>query len=230
MSTKRCRSARASFFTSTLALAATLGLPPAAAAAGFAELELQLARSGDVYLLLDLRVPALEVRTRATLLETLPLAGAALYRFRTLGAAGDLTVALPATWTVTEDVAAAYRQVVAPERLEPFSPEGEAAAGRRPAAPTPERPAAYRVTLDSGFVLAVGAELPASGIGSRFAQALENGWLRLRGRAPERPDLVALAMAADDARQLHHLLRPGTVLLVTHTAAPAAETAGGLSE
>jgi hypothetical protein len=51
-----------------------------------------------------------------------------------------------------------------------------------------------------------------------------DGWAVRRGRPPVRPPLLALALEADAARRLHHVLRPGTAILVRSQ--PAADSAG----
>ena len=46
-----------------------------------------------------------------------------------------------------------------------------------------------------------------------------DGWASLRGQAPPRPPLLALSLDTDAARRLHHVLRPGTTVLVRSPAA-----------
>jgi hypothetical protein len=43
---------------------------------------------------------------------------------------------------------------------------------------------------------------------------VKDGWVRLWSDGEDHPPAIALAMAAEDARRLHHLLRSGTSILV----------------
>ena len=76
------------------------------------------------------------------------------------------------------------------------------------------KPTTYRVRLDVGWQLLVTSEAPRLGFGRRLVAAVRDGWQRMRGEEPAHPPLVALVVAPEDARRLHHIFRTGTRMLV----------------
>ena len=214
MCTRTCLWALAFTFTEALAAAqGAAGPGPAAALA----LEVELARTGAVYLLIDPVSDLLEIKSRGVVLDAVPLAGFALLGYRPArGAAPPAAVELPAVWTVTDDAAAAYRQVIAPGELRPFEPEAaeEEPPSTAVAEALPPPPASYRVGLDGGWALNVGPRLPSGGWPSRLRHAVGDGWARWRGRPVDERNLLAVAVAAEDAQRLHHLFRPEMKVLV----------------
>lgn len=240
MSTTRFPWALGSICTSGLLLAAAaLAAQPAAPATAtataqtLAQLELALARQEQLYLLIDPPRGVVEIRARGMALDRVPLTGFALLGFHPLrGAGAGEAVSLPGRWTVVEEAAAPHRKLIAPSDLTPFPKDGDESESSQPSpaaaeelAPPP--PSAYRVGLDGGWALELAQTLPAEGFWARWNQALNHGWQNLRGHPPATPNLVALALDVESARRLHHLLLPGTTLLVAPGAfaPPAVETA-----
>ncbi|HSG64375.1 MAG TPA: hypothetical protein VLD39_05215, partial [Gammaproteobacteria bacterium] len=84
----------------------------------------------------------------------------------------------------------------------------------QPAGEAEGKPTTYRVRLDVGWQLLVTSEPPELGFVRRLAAAVRDGWQRLRGEEPSHPPLIALVVAPDDARRLHHIFRTGTRILV----------------
>jgi hypothetical protein len=224
---------RASFCSSLLAIAALWAAPAAAAASApelrlrQADLETELAKKPDLYLVLDTTAKRLDVRARRLTLSGVELAEVAVLTFRPMFGGGAPAPALeaPSIWRVTEGPGDADRETIAPTSLRPYSEEEEEAeppaaapapAATPAAAPGEERkPATYRVALDNGWQLLLTPESPRLGWFRRFGAAVRDGWQRLRGREPAHPPLVALVVAPEDARRLHHLFRTGTPILVT---------------
>ncbi len=233
MSTATRRSARASSSTSARA-AALWGagvLAWAAAAAGaetepLRDAERELARTQDLYLVVTAEPPAVEVKARGLSLERLPLAGVAVLLRSEAGGAATAAAALPAVWRVSEEGAVdAPRRLIAPAELVPEPEEGAEAPAAAAAAPEeeplPVPPAEYRVGLDGGWELWIGADLPATGPLARLGAAVASGWRALWRSGPQPPP-GALALAADEetARSLHHLFRAGLPVLVAGPPAP----------
>ncbi len=185
-----------------------------------AELESELAKKPDLYLVLDPSAGNLDVRARGLTLTTVAFSELSLLTFRPLLGEGEAPPALeaPAVWTVTEGPGDADRETIAPTTLRPYSEEEEMT---EPAAGTPakkpdagEKPTSYRVRLDNGWQLFVVDETPRLGWLRRFAASVRSGWQRLQGRQPGHPPLVTVVVAPDDARRLYHLFRTGTPILV----------------
>lgn len=221
MPTRRYRPARAFFFSSLLLVAATARAQEAPATRlRLAELESELAKKPDLYLVLDPAAGQLEVRARGLALNTVPFTELSLLTFRPLLGGGEEPPALevPAVWKVTEGPGDADRETIAPTTLRPYSEEEEMAepvAGAPEKKPgTGEKPSSYRVRLDNGWQLYVVDEAPRLGWLRRFAASVRSGWQRLQGRQPGHPPLITLVVASDDARRLHHLFRTGTPILV----------------
>jgi hypothetical protein len=223
---------RAFSCSSLLVLASLLATPADAAVAApelrlrQLELETELAKKPDLYLVLDAAARRLEVRARRLTLSGVELAEVAVLTFQPMFGSGRSAPALeaPSVWRVTQGPGDADRETIAPTTLRPYSDEEEieepAPASGTPAAPTPtpgeaKKPASYRVALDNGWQLLLTPESPRLGWFRRFGAAVRDGWQRLRGREPAHPPLVALVVAADDARRLHHLFRTGTPILVS---------------
>lgn len=190
---------------------------PADPATTLTELEAGLAASPDLYLLLDPSRSALEVKSRGVVLDSVSLKHLTMLRHTPLfGTYHATPLPLPALWLVAESPGDFSRETIAPEALRPFNPdEVETSAGvkvTKPANPLP--PTTYRVKLDNGWELAVLDEVPQNHFFARFAQAIRNGWAILRGQRKEYPPLVAMTVAPDDARRIHHLFRVKTPLLV----------------
>lgn len=243
-----------------LALIVLLGGGRAAAAAGtsYLERELELARSGGIYLVLypasgtgeRAAPPSLEVRVRGMTLETIPLQRLALMRPRSFfagepGAAGagaaELPELPPAAWVVS-DLRAEHRRVIVPRELRPLESAPEAAPSPGSAADElPAAPDAYFVELrplggageaetqasTAGWRLVVDRELPHARAWQRVMGALGAGWSRLWGQPDEPAGLLALAVPAPQAQRLHHLLRPGVVLLLDARPRTATTPIGG---
>lgn len=228
---------RASSCSSLLAAAVLAAAPLAAADAApaaapelrlrQAELETELAKKPDLYLVLDAAARRLDVRARRLTLSGVDLAEVAVLTFRPMfgGEAPAPALEAPSIWRVTEGPGDADRETIAPTTLRPYSEEEEeveapaaapATAAAPAAAPGEElKPATYRVALDNGWQLLLTPESPRLGWFRRFGAAVRDGWQRLRGREPAHPPLVALVVAPDDARRLHHLFRTGTPILIT---------------
>lgn len=240
MSTARYRSAPVSTSTSrrlgatlgALALLAALhGLAAPSAEAGeaaptpaeiaLAQIELDYAKSGTVYLLVDPKTRVLEIKVRGMVLESLPLAGVGFYSYRRAqGGETNAPIELPGVWTIDEDATAPYRKVIAPSELVPYSEDAEPPPPPPGAPKTPEGehapmlPDSYRVRLDRGLELSVGPSLPPTGARSRLLQAFADGWARIRRRPVERPTLLSLALDPEAANKLHFRLRADTPLIV----------------
>jgi hypothetical protein len=223
------RSALASIFTSAVAVAAALAgdapLDPARVAT--LELEAQVARKPNVYLVLDPPRRVLEVKARGVVLDSLPLAGIEIVSqqplFRVSAPEGPK---LPALWTVDEGPGDTDREVISPPTLRPYSAEDEeeepeatpTPAGTRGPAPTatpvPEPPVHYRSRLSSGWDLLVTDTLPPAGLWNRYWAAVRDGLARMRGEAADHRPAIALAVDRADAQRLHHLMRAGMTVIV----------------
>jgi hypothetical protein len=217
---------------SSLLLAASLLATPAVAAGAAPELRLrqleletELAKKPDLYLVLDAAARRLEVRARRLTLSGVELGEVAVLTFQPMFGGGRSAPALeaPSIWRVAQGPGDADRETIAPTTLRPYSDEEEveepapASGAPAPAPGEAQKPASYRVALDNGWQLLLTPEPPRLGWFRRFGAAVRDGWQRLRGREPAHPPLVALVVAPDDARRLHHLFRTGTPILVTAT-------------
>ncbi len=199
---------------------------PRGAAGRALELELALARGTEVYLALDTAGRRLAVKARGLELAAEPLADAVVVRYRRRG--GESAGPPPALPLVLEVRAGDghRRRVVVTGKLEPFPGDGNEEARRDGGAPGrswataatgsvgPDPPQAYRLALDPGWELWVGARRGGPGPGALFDAGLADLWARLRGRPSAERNVIALAIAPEGARRIHHLLRPGARLLV----------------
>ena len=223
------RSALASISTSVVAAAVALAgdVPLDPARVGTAELEAQLAKKPNVYLVVDPPRRVIEVKARGVVLDEIAVSGIEIVShqsvFRMSAPAGP---ALPALWSVEEGPGDTDREIISPATLRPYSSEEdeeEAAATPTPAGtrapapkptPVPEPPSSYRARLSSGWDLWVTDELPPAGIWDRYWEAVSEGWARLRGDAREYRPAITVALARPDAQRLHHLMRKGMAVLV----------------
>jgi hypothetical protein len=220
------------FFSTSLLLAGVAAanaaspageLPPLAALR-VAEFETALAKGKGIYLVLEPSANRLTVKSRGLVLSEVKLDEVALLEFRPLFAGGAaLRLPAPTVWKITEGPGDADRETIAPIELKPYSDEEEpepAPAPGAPAAPVKkkpdeiERPSTYRVGLDSGWQLYVAPETPHAGFFSRFAASVRDGWLRIKGKQPKHPPLVAIVVPPATAQGLHHLFRTGNEILV----------------
>jgi hypothetical protein len=144
-------------------------------------------------------------------------------------AACRLTASPPVAFTVGGDAAQPLRRRFEPGELvdgEPAAPTGvdgtggdaeevpEAADSAEPAPLAASPPAAsYAVALEGGWRLVVGPRVAVASVWSRLGVSLRRGLGRLFG-APAPACELQLAAAADDARRLQHLLRPGVRILL----------------
>lgn len=217
----RYPSALAFFCTSALAAAAPAAaadLPPLARLS-LADLESRLAKEPQVYLRLDPDGKRLEIRSRGLTLDGIDLAAVSRLYFAPFFGGGEAPpLTSPAVWKVTRGPGDTDRDVIAPTALKPYSEDEEASepdssAPKKPEAPR-EKPTSYRVELDNGWQLFLVNERPRRGFFRRFADAVEDGWLRLRGVEPQHPPLLALVVAPGDAQRVHHLFRTGMAILV----------------
>jgi hypothetical protein len=187
------------------------------------ELELELARERDLYLVVHLAERRLEVKARGIVLDAIPLTDGALTRYVPPGTPeGTLETGLPALRFVVEPDPRAVRTVVTATELVPYPGDGEPsvappapeAAGHGPRAADAEPPASYRVGLDSGWDLWIDPAAVGPSIGERLGRVLLDRWRSLRGRPAVERVILGLAMTPEDGRRLHHLLGEGAVLLV----------------
>lgn len=202
--------------------------------------EAVLADQGTIYILVDQKAMVAQIKIRGITLELLPLEFVAFLDYRSSGdmAAPDKKVQLPAIFKVEEDPTAVYRKYIAPEELitveEAEKLEAERAAAAKAAAeaakargevqentpskhdpPTaPEPPTDYRIQLAEGWALQVSTQKPDLSWQGKLSAALHDGLARLRGEKLDTPQLLQLTVAADDARRIHRLLRPGLQILV----------------
>lgn len=185
------------------------------------EAEFAVAQTIDLYLVLRPAAKALEVRSRGTVLATVPVAAVEVLRYRAPRGVTTQPAAVPTFfWTVSEDVDLSHRKLIAPEELRPYPEENAAqeeehaqlpvSTAPAKAEPLPEPPAEYRIALDQGWQLWVRGEVPPTDLKSRLTYAFHEGWGRLRGREPETRDQLVVAVSPADAKRLHHLFRAGT--------------------
>ena len=188
------------------------------------EMEARLARTPDVYLVLDAPRRVLEIRARGLVLDSVRLSGIEMVDQHPLfGRGSTSTLKLPAEFTIETGARDTSREVIAPDKLVPApkddSDAPETGAQGTPApeptpTPVPEPPASYRVRLDNGWDLWITDVLPGETRWARYVAAVKDGFLRLTGRARSYPSALTLSMSREDTKRLHHLLTKGTVLLV----------------
>jgi hypothetical protein len=227
MSTARFRSALASTCTSLLLATAALAQGAVEPAQSALELELELARSRDLYLVIDPGAQLLEVKVRGMVLDSMPILYAARQALVPLvggGPAPDLE--MPVLWHVTKAPEDTWRRVIAPPSLRPYTEDEEEPtptpappdSGPPPThtpTPTPvEVPTDYDFKVDSGWVVEVSAQPPPGMLG-RLVEAVSSGWSRLLGRQLQsEPPRLLLVLSPEDARRVRHLFIPGAAVLV----------------
>jgi hypothetical protein len=201
----------------------TAATKPSAPRLSLAELEAALAKTPDLYLLLDPAHRLLQVRSRGVVLDSMPLKGAEFMVHTPLfGSASAELPDLPTAWTVAEGAGDFSRELIAPDVLRPYKPEEERTVVDEARNPKVKAlhdeealpPTSYQVKMRNGWQLAVVEEEPATSFFGRYAASLSEGLDRLRGRTREHPPLLAVAMAPADARRLHHVFRSDLALLI----------------
>lgn len=203
-----------------LAAAGAAALDVDAARLAFAELEAGLAKKPDLYLVLDVAAGRIAVKARGLELSAVSVAEATRLEFRPMfGGAQAPPLRAPALWIVEQGPGDTDRETIAPTTLRPYSEEEEKTEPAPAGAPAKkpgegDRPSSYRVSLDNGWQLLFVNEPPRLGWLRRLGAAVSDGWRRLRGAEPAHPPLVALVVAPEDARRLHHLFRSGRAILV----------------
>ncbi len=192
------------------------------------EAEVEAAQGDGLYLVLDPAGRALAVRARGKTLDTVPLQALRVDLHRPPGRSGEAHAI--GLWTVEVEPEGNYRRVIAPAELRPYQEAGEIEAPVASAPPEvlPDPPASYAVGLADGWQILVVQEPPADTSWSRFGQALDEGWARLRRRPRARPDRLVLVVTAEQGSRLHHLFRKGTPVVLAREplAAPPAATDG----
>jgi hypothetical protein len=184
------------------------------------ELEAELARTTQLYLVLDAPRRVVEIKARGVILDQVPLKELALLRYQAMlgGDGGGAPPALPAVWKVVEGPGDFSRETIAPESLRPWVPEEERQeepeSGKEPEPIVPSSPTSYRVRLESDWDLAVVDRSPHPGFFARYAQAVREGWAEIFGRPQERRPLIALSLDPEDARRLHHVFRTDLPILL----------------
>ncbi len=220
-------SAPACICISLAAAAARAGdVPPDPTQVAALEMEAALAKRPAVYLLLDPQRRVLEVKSRGTALDTVRLTGIEIISQQPVMRRTDVShPPFPAVWTVEQGAGDSDREVVAPTELKPAPTMGEeeaedeaasTSAGEPTPTPTPavQMPVSYRSRLDNGWDLWVTDSLPPQSRFQTFLAAIRDGWKRLRGLGEDHIPAITLAMADEDARRIHHLLRTGMPILV----------------
>jgi len=176
-------------------------------------LELGLARTPALYLVIEHDQPCLSIRARGLELDAVELIWVSVVW---QGDKAPPELPLPQLWRVTEAPRAEWRRIVAPPELVPYEEDAEVTPGPvRTATPAPPRPQHFVVPTDSGWRLAVArsvAEVAPVG----FWRRVVRGWRRLVGSAQPvmPPTLVAVVESETDAQRLVHLFAPGTPVLV----------------
>jgi hypothetical protein len=189
------------------------------------EVEADAASKPDVYIVIDPPRRLLEIKSRGLLLDSVRLRGIELVEQEPwLGKGSHPTVAAPTLWTIRSGAGDTDRELIAPSSLKPYPKGGEpddediGTTGSPHPTPTPtpipEPPPSYRARLDNGWDLWICETLPPKSVLGRFLGAVRDGWVRLNGGGDNHPPTVALAMSADDARRIHHLMRAGTEVVL----------------
>ena len=203
-------------------------LPPDPTRVAALEMEAGLARKPSVYLLLDPQRRMLEIKSRGTALDSVALTGIEVVSQQPVMRGGALShPPFPAVWTIEQGDGDSDREIVSPTELKPAPKMGEeeeeapsAGVSGAPSAPTPTAtpvplpPVSYRSRLDNGWDLWITDALPPQSRVQTFLAAVKDGWRRLRGLGEDHVPAITLAMADEDARRIHHLLRTGMPILV----------------
>jgi hypothetical protein len=215
--------------------AAKTAAAPAVARHAYLEGELEAAKSGDLYLVLDPQVPRLELRCEGVLLHSFTLSGA---RF-----APPPRAAGPASWpAVAYQLAAGLgepdRPLIAPpppggEETPPPPAEPPSSTGgidfaaKQRAEVLHRAPAQYLLTFSPDLEINVlGVAGDGAAASPSLAQRLDEGWKRLHRwfAGSKLPPRVTLELPEDEARRLFLDLEPQIRLLVA--VPPAAAQTG----
>ena len=206
-----------------LLLALAAAPPPSPASL---ELLLESARQPLPYLVLVPGAELAEVQIRGLPVDSVPVRAVAVVAARGRLEECRETVAEPAAFTVSADAAQPLRQRFEPDALVENAPPGEVDAddavddsgedadeqAQVPvAASTPA--AEYRVALEQGWTLVVAPEVAVSSLWRRLGVSFRRGVERLFGARQPTCELQ-IAAAAEDARRLQHLFRPGVRILL----------------
>jgi hypothetical protein len=199
-------------------------VPPDPARVAALELEAGLAKRPTVYLLLDPQRRVLEIKARGAVLDSVQLTGIEIMTQQQL-LTHDLPTnpPIPTVWTIKQGPGDTDREMIAPAELVP-APKDDVEEEPTPApasaqptptpTPVPLPSVSYRARLTNGWDLWITDRLPPQDFLGAFLAAVRDGWRRLRGLAEDHPPAVTLAMAHEDARRIHHLIRSGTEILV----------------
>jgi hypothetical protein len=201
--------------------------PPEPARVAALEMEAGLAKKPGVYLVLDPQRRVLEIRSRGAVLDAVGLKGIEIVSQQPV-LRRDIPAhpPIPAVWMVEQGAGDSDREVVEPTELRPApkmgeeEDEAEPTPSATPAAPIPTPtpaplpPVSYRNRLANGWDLWITDTLPPQSRFQTFLAAVKDGWRRLRGLGEDHIPAVTLAMADEDARRIHHLLRTGMPILV----------------
>ncbi len=202
-------------------------VPPEPARVAALEMEAGLAKKPTVYLVLDPQRRVLEVKSRGAVLDAVALTGIEIVSQQPV-LRWDIPShpPIPAVWTIEAGAGDSDREVIEPTELKPAPKMGdeedepEPTASAAPAAPTPtptpapQPPASYRNRLANGWDLWITDALPPQTRMHTLIAAVKDGWRRLHGLGEDRTPAITLAMADEDARRIHHLLRTGMPILV----------------
>jgi len=211
---------------STSATAAEAPAPPSAAAEHALELEVALAETPSLYLVVHLAQRRLEIKARGLVLDSVALADVALTRYTPLGAAslGPVSAELPAVRAIVESDVATARRVVTVATLTPYpkngaeeeeAPAAEASPTRSPVQQAdPAPPSSYRARLEGDWELWIDQRGIRPSAGQRLILWLGGTGRWLVGKPQQGSVILGLAMTAEDARRLHHLFDSGSMLLV----------------
>jgi hypothetical protein len=188
------------------------------------ELLLESAKQPLPYLVLVPGSDLAEVQIRGLPVDSVPVRAVAVVAARGRLEQCRETVAEPAAFTVSADAAQPLRQRFEPDALVESAPPDEAdaddadsaaAANAQSAVPVAaSSPAAeYRVALENGWTLVVAPEVAVSSLWRRLGVSFRRGVERLFG-SPRPTCELQIAAAAEDARRLQHLFRPGVRILL----------------
>lgn len=215
------RSARAFFCTSSGVLLLWAGTLLADEARNFAA-EIELARSPEVYLVIEPATCTLQVKARGVLLQSMPLRRVAALGYRRTFERAPLPVLeLPRLFEVTEEAAGGERPIVSPPALVSLRDGVESSAAPLPEeVEKPAAPASYQVAMGAEWRLRVEDGTSSLGLPAALGATLAEGWRRLAALRISQPPpagppfRLALDLDPEDARNLHHLLVPGTRMLL----------------
>jgi hypothetical protein len=197
------------------------------------ELELELARTRQLYLVVDVTAATLSLKARGMVLDQVRLLATAIAAAQpAMGRQSWPELELPMLWRVSEPPAVEWRRLVAPAELRRYS---ESPAEAAPAATTPaparavsvpELPAHYTMSVDSGWQVMV-SDRAGTAFRQHMLEAAGSSLQRLTGQdQPVRPPRLVLVMAPDDARRLLHVFQSGLPILIASGTAGQRPTGG----